>query len=276
MMKYQNAFSISQFRTLVTLFGTGDDNLLAISEEIIEDFNYFTIPDLMEQLGLVYTSENKGVSTVPYKPLSECEFLKRGFKYHKGKWIAPLNWDTIRQMPYWYRKGPDVPKRICDNVDCGLREATMHGKDRFQLLFSKCSEALRSVGLPQPVHDFDYYYSALELEWYEEVNDSTRELYEELDKLILESSKSESQDIEPQCNTIELVQRVSCLPLEIQVTNRVSSLTWTYFVLWISVTLNDYKLSVYKRLFKPDAKTAVQVSSYLGLQPGETINYQIS
>jgi len=145
MMKYQNAYSISQFRKLVTLFGNGDDNLLAISDKIVDEFNYFTIPDLMNKLGLVYTSEDKSVSTVPYKPLSKCEFLKRGFKFHKGKWIAPLNWDTIRQMPYWYRKGPDVPKRICDNVDCALREATMQGKNKFDLLFSKCSEVLRSV-----------------------------------------------------------------------------------------------------------------------------------
>ncbi len=63
--------------------------------------------------------------------IEDCSFLKRGFVYEEGKWVAPLDIDTVLEMPYWYRNGIDPNRRMVDNIENCLRELAIHGDEVF-------------------------------------------------------------------------------------------------------------------------------------------------
>lgn len=119
--------AIDIFVEFVKLVAYGDDNLCGITDVArTYGFNFETIRYWMARLGLTYTAEDKSEEGYLFKKLSECTFLKRGFRLEDDRWYAPLDLDTILEMPMWYRHGPDVPQRQADNVDNALRELALH------------------------------------------------------------------------------------------------------------------------------------------------------
>lgn len=171
--------AITRFRENVELVVYGDDNIASVSEKAAEHFNYYTLTTSMAYFGLTYTTETKEQVSSKFRSLEDVDFLKRGFSLVNGKYIAPLRWDTVRQMVNWYRKGIDEGSRQVANVECALREATLHGENEFELLRKACKPMLEEVGLRLPPYDFTYYSTEFQLEWYEEsslVTDDENEL----------------------------------------------------------------------------------------------------
>lgn len=162
-----SVYSLSRFRTEVFLVAYGDDNLISVSKEALEFFNYRTIQIALRTFGLEYTDENKSAVLPICKRLEEVTFLKRGFRWNGKRWLAPLDWDTVRQMTYWYRHGPNVCQRIADNMCNSLSEATLHGKERFNEIFNVVEARLREEDIHLPSSDFEYYSDRLRLEWYD-------------------------------------------------------------------------------------------------------------
>lgn len=125
--------AIDIFVEFVKLVAYGDDNLCGITYVArTYGFNFETIRYWMNRLGLTYTAEDKSEEGYLYKKLSECTFLKRGFRLEDDRWYAPLDLDTILEMPMWYRHGPDVPQRQADNVDNALRELALHTAEIYE------------------------------------------------------------------------------------------------------------------------------------------------
>jgi hypothetical protein len=160
-------YALARFAALVILLSYGDDNLLSVADEAIEFFNYRTIQNALRSFGLEYTDENKSKVLPICKRLEDVTFLKRGFKWNGKRWLAPLDWDTVRQMTYWYRHGPNVHQRIVDNMCNSLSEATLHGKERFNEIYNVVEARLREEDMHLPSSDFEYYSDRLRLEWYD-------------------------------------------------------------------------------------------------------------
>lgn len=137
-MKIQDsARSIEWFDNFVSLVAYGDDNICAVHDSPLgAKFNYQTLSKAMKFFGMEYTDEDKqGVDNIgPYKELSECSFLKRGFifKESHGRWIAPLDFQTVLQLPYYYRDGFDERFRTWQNITCFFRELTLHGEEIYK------------------------------------------------------------------------------------------------------------------------------------------------
>lgn len=78
-------------------FVMGDDKICAVGKDMGEFFNALTVKSYFNSLGMDYTDGEKGEITQKYKDLSDCVFLKRGFRLHKqlNKIVGPLSLDTI-------------------------------------------------------------------------------------------------------------------------------------------------------------------------------------
>lgn len=154
-----NPAALSEFDRHVELIAYGDDNIMNISDEALEYFNYRTIPRSMERFGLVYTSEDKlevGAGSI-CKTLSESTFLKRSFVRTKMGFVGPLDINTVIEMPYWYRQGPGVEQRVEDNVANCLCELSLHGDDKWAEYAPKLITRCRELGIVVEFDDRDVY-----------------------------------------------------------------------------------------------------------------------
>ncbi|MCW4014247.1 MAG: RNA-dependent RNA polymerase family protein, partial [Candidatus Bathyarchaeota archaeon] len=123
----------SEFDDYVEMYVYGDDNILAVSPTVIQQFNQNTLAGFfLEYYDIVYTDDKKSGKIMPdYRSLEEVSFLKRGFRYESavGRFVAPLDLDVILEMICWYKKNPlgsDVVKQV---VDQALAELALHGED---------------------------------------------------------------------------------------------------------------------------------------------------
>lgn len=133
----------------VYLIVMGDDNLFAVNGEAA----YFTEENIathMRKLGLKYTSDTKDGVNVQLREMIEVSFLKRHFRRDYtvplaglyGMWVAPLDIDTILQIPFWYRKSIEPQREIVrTNVETVLKELSLHGEDVYNLWADKIVEA---------------------------------------------------------------------------------------------------------------------------------------
>lgn len=108
----------------------GDDNGICVSDDYATFVNQQLLTDALALIGFVYTDEAKGDAQHTFRSLDECSFLKRGFKFNRGKYDAPLSLDVILEMGYWTRK--NVP---CDSLpntlETAIMELSLHGNDCF-------------------------------------------------------------------------------------------------------------------------------------------------
>ncbi len=121
------------------MIALGDDNCFTVRGEYRDTFNELRMPELMEMCGMVYTTELKGAAEKRFRSIEEVEFLKRGFRYvaTRGRWVAPLREESILEAIYWSKKGKLKNQITLDNLMNGVREMSLHGEDRFNLIFNK-------------------------------------------------------------------------------------------------------------------------------------------
>lgn len=131
---YQFAnLDVDDFNCTVYLCCLGDDNIFSTHPGISSIFNEMTLPDLMRQCGMKYTTELKGTATVPARKLSNVEFLKRSFVLDRSlnRWVAPLREEAIINMLNWTKKGLCDDQITVDNMVFALREFSLHGIYKF-------------------------------------------------------------------------------------------------------------------------------------------------
>jgi hypothetical protein len=131
------------------LFVYGDDNIVAVhnTPEAENQINQFTLAAAFRRMGLTYTSENKDdteVSTV--RPLTEISFLKRGFRREGGYWYAPLDLQTILEIPMWCMNKAELDKITAANIATALMELSAHPQDVWDQWAEKIISAAREHG----------------------------------------------------------------------------------------------------------------------------------
>lgn len=84
-------------------FVIGDDKLVGVPRNLENIVNAYTMKDLAESLNMRYTDGTKGEITSAFKPLKECVFVKRNFRFHKemGKIVGALSLQTLFNTMLW-------------------------------------------------------------------------------------------------------------------------------------------------------------------------------
>lgn len=130
MLHPSGALGVEEFWEKIVIIVFGDDHILAISHDVLSWFNGETIHRVFTDMGLVYTNATK-TGPPEVRNLEEQTFLKRGFRYDEqlSRYVAPLELDTILEMPYW------VDKRFAEDetqhliiLQQALDELAFHGE----------------------------------------------------------------------------------------------------------------------------------------------------
>jgi hypothetical protein len=131
--------TLGSFESNVKFIAYGDDNCANINPDILDWLNMHTISRAMKLLGLTYTDEfkNKDGDVAKARFLTDINFLKRGFKqidFQGRKWIAPLDIDTVKEIPMWVRTSDSVRRDqvMIDNVKGTCMEMCLHGEQAYE------------------------------------------------------------------------------------------------------------------------------------------------
>jgi len=157
---------IQAFNKNVKVIALGDDHVWSVTKMYTKYFNEILMPEVMEKLGMVYTTELKEAATRSYRTLEEVEFLKRKFKFdiRANRHIAPLREESILEAVYWTKKGNLKNQITADNVANALREYALWGKEKFDKFRNEVVPLVRRY-LPDVkpntpfVMDYDYALS---------------------------------------------------------------------------------------------------------------------
>lgn len=105
----------------------GDDNVAAVSQVALLRFNQQTMADTCKLFGQIYTPEDKKtVLTAPSRPITACTFLKRSFVHEEGRWMCPLELDSVIWRCYWHRGTLTETEALQQNLEGTLLELSMH------------------------------------------------------------------------------------------------------------------------------------------------------
>lgn len=133
-MSYQLAgYDADSFNDNVQVEALGDDNIFSVSDAVKEGFNEIKLPELMDKCGMIYTTELKVEALIPLRKLTDIGFLKRSFRYDPslGRWVAPLEMDSIFTCLNWSKKGILKDQITADMIPSALSELSLHGKEVF-------------------------------------------------------------------------------------------------------------------------------------------------
>jgi hypothetical protein len=113
----------------------GDDHAANVSDTAQVFFNQHSMEKCMkEKFNLVYTSDNKEDKDAPaMRSLHQITFLKRGFHYDESicRYLAPLDLNTILEMPMWGTRGLQFDTIIRENVKTAIMELSLHTDEIF-------------------------------------------------------------------------------------------------------------------------------------------------
>jgi len=159
-----NVRDISTFDKNVYLITLGDDNLFAVSRYYRDVFTEERISVAMSELGLKYTSDTKDGVNLKLRNLWEVSFLKRRFRYEEvvGRFVAPLDFDTVMQVSYFCKRNLDVNLAVCENIETTLKELSLYGKDVFEEHFPRIKLAFERHLSPSLRIVTDTWESALD------------------------------------------------------------------------------------------------------------------
>jgi hypothetical protein len=113
---------------LVRIDTNGDDAITTASPLVHSFFSPASIAEYFTVLGMTLTSSDKSGAIGVFKPLTECIYLKRGFRWERmlERYVAPLALDTILEMSLWTKKG-SMGRQICqDTFTHAVLELSLH------------------------------------------------------------------------------------------------------------------------------------------------------
>jgi hypothetical protein len=128
----------------------GDDNASAVHANYEECYNFLTVQEVFEGMGIVYTPADKGENALALKPIRDLEFLKNTSRCDR---IVPgtsiygvpelLNVDSSLR---WIRNSKGALEAIEDNCEDALRRVFGYGRKHFDELREKFISQLGTVG----------------------------------------------------------------------------------------------------------------------------------
>jgi len=119
------------FNDVVEMVSYGDDNVLNVSERVIDWFNQLTMSEIFPTIGMAYTDADKSVVQRPYVTIREASFLKRGFRCEGGVWYGPLERKSINNRLEWQKKGSNT-ETLIENARAAIAEWALHDDEQFQ------------------------------------------------------------------------------------------------------------------------------------------------
>lgn len=139
-----------KFNNVVSMVSYGDDNVLNISDTVIDWFNQNTITSGYAEIGMIYTDEAKSDGVMrDYRSIGEVAYLKRGFLKMGSKWLAPLSLPVILETCNWIRRAPDEDEACLVNCSNSIMELSMHPKEVFdkytELINRACLDAFGKI-----------------------------------------------------------------------------------------------------------------------------------
>jgi len=124
--------TLANFNRLVSHVNYGDDDVTNVSVEA-DWFNQITMAEAYATFGMTYTDESKSGELVKYKTLEEIQFLKRSFvwDHSQARYRAPLDINTIREMPCWNKTKGDQYTLTADVLEDAVYELAQHSREVF-------------------------------------------------------------------------------------------------------------------------------------------------
>lgn len=137
--------SMIHFNQFVEMVAYGDDNLVGVSDMIIEWFNQVTMTQAFATFGMTYTDEAKSGKLVASRTIDDVSYLKRRFRFEPrvGRYIAPLELGTCLEMVNWVRSSLDDIEQCKLNCETSIFELSLHGKEVYQEWAPKIAQAFR-------------------------------------------------------------------------------------------------------------------------------------
>lgn len=129
----------------------GDDNIGAVREEFMDVLNPEFFRSVFAEWGLTYTPADKNSNKFDFKPLEECTFLKRGFRYDTeyGDWFGPLNLQSALCTIFWEKSGrARTNDELVLVVETILAEAALHGDFVFEEVKQDLTGLCIDLGMP--------------------------------------------------------------------------------------------------------------------------------
>jgi hypothetical protein len=145
------------FNKVVTMVSYGDDNVLNISDEVVEWFNQITMSYVFPTIGMTYTDANKETIQREYVSLEEASFLKRGFRMEDGLWLGPLEQRSINNRLEWQKRGSDM-ETLVENAKAAIAEWALHCDADFEFWSHKIQTVfMDQLNIAVPVHQKQEY-----------------------------------------------------------------------------------------------------------------------
>nr|QYA72453.1 polyprotein 1 [Andean potato mottle virus] len=119
----------SAFDSYIRFVVYGDDNLISVSPVIHDKFNGKLLKECMAQFGVTITDgKDKTLPTLEFRPLEDCDFLKRGFiQRSELVWDAPEERSSLyTQLHYVSTKMQSLEDAYTGNLVNVIRELYMH------------------------------------------------------------------------------------------------------------------------------------------------------
>nr|ASM93984.1 putative ORF1 [Caledonia beadlet anemone dicistro-like virus 2] len=141
---------MNHFNKFVSMVSYGDDNVLNISQSVIDLFNQQTIAEALESIAHTYTDETKSGEMIKFRSLKDVNFLKRSFVFSEElqRYIAPLEERVIYEMLNWTRNTIDPDEILMMNVETAAREMALHGRNKFNNFVSELRQIENCFRIP--------------------------------------------------------------------------------------------------------------------------------
>lgn len=112
-------------------FVLGDDKVVGTPKHLVSAVNALTMKEVAVSLGMTYTDAKKGEITIPFKPLDDCQFLKRTFKFHSqlGKIVGILDINTIFESLRFYDSTKNLSEVMNGKMTAAQFELYLYGHD---------------------------------------------------------------------------------------------------------------------------------------------------
>jgi hypothetical protein len=124
----------------------GDDHIVSVGREARCFFNFNTVRDFFLSHGIGYTDALKRGGVCPdFQSLSELTYLKRGFVEEEGRYLAPLELESIQDQVNWIKKGHDEVEATLQNVESAMGEFFMHGETQYNEADRAITDALEEL-----------------------------------------------------------------------------------------------------------------------------------
>jgi hypothetical protein len=131
----------------------GDDGLVSVGP-LFDDITTGDIAKTLKLIGVVFTNADKTdpiLNPIGLQDIDDVTFIKRGFKKIRGKYVAPLDLESIQKSLDWTED--DVSEEdFKRNTQIALYELSYHGEEVFNLKAPGIIVSYQKAGFGTPIH----------------------------------------------------------------------------------------------------------------------------